>query len=270
MSFKSSSQLQGGWGRRPQGDAPSSEACALRARRLEPARPQPPTSCHFRSAQGQSRLSLRERRHLASLRALLGLPRALADGNGRRSCRRPGRWFRRQSRRRYRRWNGCGNRYAEYRPGCKRFVAGTGVSADEERPGPVRVSRSIGDVRRSDIGAPQPRSLKPIAPARGRHHENYGADHPACPSLPRRDFHHRTPSRDHSRELPAGLTARFDLCALRDRPDFHYRSKRPRALAISSTVRYLRGKRRSDSQLRYRDATRDCFLDRCRNCLHGW
>jgi len=38
----------GGWGRCPQGDAPRSEACALGARWLPPARPQPPRSCHHR------------------------------------------------------------------------------------------------------------------------------------------------------------------------------------------------------------------------------
>ncbi|MGO8899511.1 MAG: hypothetical protein ACLQU5_14375, partial [Isosphaeraceae bacterium] len=33
---------RGGWGRRPKGDAPRSEAFALGARWLSPARPQPP------------------------------------------------------------------------------------------------------------------------------------------------------------------------------------------------------------------------------------
>jgi len=36
----------GGWGRRPEGDAPRSEAVAPGARRLMPARPQPPIFCH--------------------------------------------------------------------------------------------------------------------------------------------------------------------------------------------------------------------------------
>jgi len=39
---------QGGWGRRPKGEAPRSEAGALGARWLSPARPQPPRSCHPR------------------------------------------------------------------------------------------------------------------------------------------------------------------------------------------------------------------------------
>jgi hypothetical protein len=39
---------QGGWGRRPQGDAQRSEGSALRARSMSPARPQPPGSCHLR------------------------------------------------------------------------------------------------------------------------------------------------------------------------------------------------------------------------------
>jgi hypothetical protein len=38
----------GGSGRCPEGDAPRSEACALGARWLLPARPQPPSSCHPR------------------------------------------------------------------------------------------------------------------------------------------------------------------------------------------------------------------------------
>src|SRR5208337_4486718 len=38
---------QGGWGRRPEGDAPRSEASALGARWLLPARPQPPSYCHL-------------------------------------------------------------------------------------------------------------------------------------------------------------------------------------------------------------------------------
>jgi hypothetical protein len=41
--------LRLGWGRRPEGDAPRSEASAPGARRLSPARPQPPSSCHLRS-----------------------------------------------------------------------------------------------------------------------------------------------------------------------------------------------------------------------------
>jgi hypothetical protein len=40
--FKRRSQLRGGWGRRPKGDAPRSAAGALGARWLSPARPQPP------------------------------------------------------------------------------------------------------------------------------------------------------------------------------------------------------------------------------------
>ena len=46
--FKRRSQLRGAWGRRPKGDAPRSEAGALGARWLSPARPQPPRSCHPR------------------------------------------------------------------------------------------------------------------------------------------------------------------------------------------------------------------------------
>jgi len=46
--FKRRSQLRGGWGRRPKGDAPRSAAGALGARSLLPARPQPPRSCHPR------------------------------------------------------------------------------------------------------------------------------------------------------------------------------------------------------------------------------
>ena len=48
-SFKSRLQFRGGWGRRPEGDAPRSEASALGARWLSPARPQPPSSCHLGS-----------------------------------------------------------------------------------------------------------------------------------------------------------------------------------------------------------------------------
>ncbi len=151
----------------------------------------------------KSRLPRRESRHLFSRSALLGLPGAVADGNRRRPGRGPGWRFRRQSRRRYRRWEGCGDRHPEYGPGAKRFIIGPRVPADEERPGPVRVSRSIGDVRRSDIGTPQPRSREPIGPARRRHHQNCRDHRPTCPSLQRRDHHHRTPSRDHPRE-PAG------------------------------------------------------------------
>ncbi len=40
--FKRRSQLRGGWGRRPKGDAPRSEAGALGARSLWPARPRHP------------------------------------------------------------------------------------------------------------------------------------------------------------------------------------------------------------------------------------
>jgi len=39
---------RGGWGRRPEGDAPRTEASALGARWLLPARPQPPSFCHLR------------------------------------------------------------------------------------------------------------------------------------------------------------------------------------------------------------------------------
>ena len=46
--FQRRSQLRGVWGRRPKGDAPRSEAGALGARWLSPARPQPPCSCHPR------------------------------------------------------------------------------------------------------------------------------------------------------------------------------------------------------------------------------
>src|SRR5271157_289398 len=46
--FKSRFTPRGGWGRRPKGDAPRSEASALGARWLSPARPQPPSSCHLR------------------------------------------------------------------------------------------------------------------------------------------------------------------------------------------------------------------------------
>ena len=43
--------LRGGWGRRPEGDAPRSEASALGARWLSPARPQPPSSSHLQDAE---------------------------------------------------------------------------------------------------------------------------------------------------------------------------------------------------------------------------
>ncbi len=43
--FKRRSQLRGAWGRCPKGDAPRSEAGALGASWLSPARPQPPLSC---------------------------------------------------------------------------------------------------------------------------------------------------------------------------------------------------------------------------------
>jgi len=46
--FKSRCHLKGGWGRRPEGHAPRSEASALGARWLSPGRPQPPSSCHLR------------------------------------------------------------------------------------------------------------------------------------------------------------------------------------------------------------------------------
>ena len=46
--FKSGLQLRGGWGRRPKGNAPRSEASALGARWLLPARSQPPNSRHLR------------------------------------------------------------------------------------------------------------------------------------------------------------------------------------------------------------------------------
>src|SRR5271166_3994542 len=54
--FKSGLQLRGGWGRRPKGNAPRSEASALRARWLLPARSQPPNYRHLR---GWQRGSLR-------------------------------------------------------------------------------------------------------------------------------------------------------------------------------------------------------------------
>ncbi len=54
--FKSGLQLRGGWGRRPKGNAPRSEASALGARWLLPARSQPPNSRHLRGWQrGSSR-----------------------------------------------------------------------------------------------------------------------------------------------------------------------------------------------------------------------
>ena len=49
--FKSRLHLRGGWGRRPEGDAPRSEASALGARWLSPARPQPHSSCHLQDAE---------------------------------------------------------------------------------------------------------------------------------------------------------------------------------------------------------------------------
>jgi len=45
--FKSGLQLRGGWGRRPKGNAPRSEASALGARWLLPARSQPPNYRHL-------------------------------------------------------------------------------------------------------------------------------------------------------------------------------------------------------------------------------
>ena len=42
---------RGGWGRRPEGDAPRSEASAPGARWLSPARPQPPSSSHLQDAE---------------------------------------------------------------------------------------------------------------------------------------------------------------------------------------------------------------------------
>src|SRR5208283_5067754 len=54
--FKSGLQLRGGWGRRPKGNAPRSEASALGARWLLPARSQPPNYRHLRGWQrGSSR-----------------------------------------------------------------------------------------------------------------------------------------------------------------------------------------------------------------------
>ena len=54
--FKSGFQLRGGWGRRPKGNAPGSEASALGARWLLPARSQPPNYRHLRGWQrGSSR-----------------------------------------------------------------------------------------------------------------------------------------------------------------------------------------------------------------------
>jgi len=47
--FKRRSQLWGGWGRRPKGETPRSEAGALGARWLLPARPQPPRRNRLRS-----------------------------------------------------------------------------------------------------------------------------------------------------------------------------------------------------------------------------
>jgi len=54
--FKSGLQLRGGWGRHPKGNAPRSEASALGARWLLPARSQPPNYRHLRGWQrGSSR-----------------------------------------------------------------------------------------------------------------------------------------------------------------------------------------------------------------------
>src|SRR5271157_6096697 len=54
--FKSGLQLRGGWGRRPKSNAPRSEASALGARWLLPARSQPPNYRHLRGWQrGSSR-----------------------------------------------------------------------------------------------------------------------------------------------------------------------------------------------------------------------
>ena len=52
--FKSGLQLRGGWGRRPKGNAPRSEASALGARWLLPARSQPPNYRHLRGWQSGS------------------------------------------------------------------------------------------------------------------------------------------------------------------------------------------------------------------------
>ena len=52
--FKSGLQLRGGWGRRPKGNAPRSEASALGARWLLPAQSQPPNYRHLRGWQKES------------------------------------------------------------------------------------------------------------------------------------------------------------------------------------------------------------------------
>ena len=55
--FKSRLYLRGGWGRRPEGDAPRSEASVLGARSPWRARPQPPSSCHLQDAEIEPCLS---------------------------------------------------------------------------------------------------------------------------------------------------------------------------------------------------------------------
>jgi len=52
--FKSGLQLRGGWDRRPKGNAPRSDASALGARWLLPARSQPPNARHLRGWQSGS------------------------------------------------------------------------------------------------------------------------------------------------------------------------------------------------------------------------
>ncbi len=74
---------QGGWGRRPQGDAPRSEASALGARWLLPARPQPPRSCRpRRSGSGITPDPLRSRLSLSRLPAWPVLRSALLERPG--------------------------------------------------------------------------------------------------------------------------------------------------------------------------------------------
>ena len=76
-----SETTSGGWGRRPEGDAPRSEASALGARRLSPARPQPPISCHPQRPTW-NRAPQRPRRH-PKPRSTNYRPRSTQTGPGR-------------------------------------------------------------------------------------------------------------------------------------------------------------------------------------------
>ncbi len=76
-----SDTTSGGWGRRPEGDAPRSEASALGARRLSPARPPPPISCHPQRPTW-NRAPQRPRRH-PKPRSTNYRPRSTQTGPGR-------------------------------------------------------------------------------------------------------------------------------------------------------------------------------------------